>query len=122
MKRFHVIASIIFLFFVVFSIVSCNKSKEEFARPQQDAALKAGSKDATDSKEGTLKDVNSTDLSSSDDGGSPGVAWDQEPEELKNAIPITSAEAAVACSPWGNFGPFGGLSGSAFEIRPPGCA
>jgi hypothetical protein len=73
MKRYHVITSVFLLPFVVYFIVSCNKNKEDFTRPQQGAPVEAGSKDAT----------GLNDLSSSSEGSSPRVTWDQAPAELK---------------------------------------
>jgi hypothetical protein len=131
MKTFRVIASIIFLFFVVFSIISCKKNKEEFAGLQQsatssDASPKdvASSTDAIGSKEVDLKDVIQKDASLfSTRGGASDVAWDQLPAELKNA-PVMSAEATAAagCPESGNIGYWGGTGGSWFARKPSTCS
>jgi hypothetical protein len=41
---------------------------------------------------------------------------------VKDAIPITSVEDAAVCQPWSSFGPFGGLGGRPFDIKPPSCS
>jgi hypothetical protein len=106
MKKLNVLLTCLSIAFFTFS---CNDALEDYQpKPTEDPTQANQSIPHYDEKNSAL------------------VTWDQLPEELKNAIPITQdsstslSNARVQGSSYAfKYGPFGGNGGSPFSIFPP---